>query len=228
MSSTAIYPLPHRQFPDDEDINNHKLMQILKEQRPNSIRETALRFLDFLESTSTWNQIHIVAFRMLDFDDLPINYFYPYSYYPSIDDPVILEAAKLFKLSKEEIRHGKVNRFITGAAFLFYRTLQDCLRTSHATPSPPQIPARPQRQSQVIGGYHQYTTSDSSGSSYVPSSLASVEATSKKPVNEDKSETVTNVLLITYLYLLAELENESKTKLEEPRILFRLSSSLLI
>ena len=160
---------------------------------------------------------------MVDFDDLPISYIYPGSYYPSTDDPVVLEAAKLFKLSKDEIRQGTASRFVTGAAFSFYRALQDCLRTSHGTPSPPQISTRPQRQSQAIGGYHQSTASESSGSSYVPS-LSSTDTALTKPVSEDKSETVTNVLLITYLYLLAELENESKTRLDEPRVLFRFPS----
>jgi len=224
MASTFTDPLAHRQFPRHEDVINHKSVQLIKERRPNSIHKNALVFLDFLESTSTWNQNHIFAFRMLDFNDLPVNYLYPYSYYPSTDDPVMLEVAKVFKLTKDEIRHGNLTRFITGPAFSFYRTLQDCLRTSHATPSPPQIPTHPQRQSQEKVGYHQHTRSESSGSSYVPS-VTSIETTPMKPASEDKSESVTNILLVNYLYLLAELENERRPASEGPRVLFRLSDA---
>ena len=48
-----------------------------------------------------------------------------------------------------------------------------------------------------------------------------------KPPSEDKSESVTNVLLINYLYLLAELLNERRPTSEGPRVLFRLSNTFL-
>ena len=146
MASTVTPSLSHRQYPIFENVIGHKAVQLIEGRRPNSIHDSGLVFPDFLESTSTWSQNHIIAFRMLDFNDLPISYLYPHSYHPPTDDPVIVEAAKLFKLSKDDIQHGNVNRFVTGPAFSFYRTLQDCLRSSQATPSPPQIPARPQRQ----------------------------------------------------------------------------------
>ena len=44
------------------------------------------------------------------------------------------------------------------------------------------------------------------------------------PVSEDKSETVTNVLLINYLYLLGDIENKEKRKSGTERVLFRLLS----
>jgi len=162
---------------------------------------------------------------MLDFNDLPIGYLYPHTYYPPLDDPVIVEAAKLFNLSKDEIQHGNVNRFVMGPAFSFYRTLQDCLRTSQATPSPPRIPAHPQRQSQAAV-LHQHTLSGSSDSSYVPS-ISSTENPSIIPPTEDKSESVTSFLLINYLYLLSDLENESRGVSKGHRVLFRLIHVLL-
>ena len=226
MDSTIQPLLSHRQYPILEHVMGHKAVGLIKARQPNSIHEIGLVFPDFLESTSTWSQNHIIAFRMLDFNDLPISYLYPHTYYPPLDDPVIVEAAKLFNLSKDEIQHGNVNRFVTGAAFSFYRTLQDRLRTSQATPSPPRIPARPQRQSQVAV-LHQHTLSGSSGSSYVPS-MSSAETPSIIPTTEDKSESVTSFLLINYLYLLSDLENERRGASKGHRILFRLIHVLLL
>ena len=220
--------LSHRQYPDKEDIIKHHTVQLISIRRPNTIRDSALAFPDFLESTSTWNQNHVIAFRMLDFNDLSINQLYPHSYYPSHDDPVIVEAIKLFKLSKDDFRRGDVNRFLVGPAFSFYRTLQDCLRSSQATPSPPQIPSRPSRQQpQIQILYHQHSLSESSDSSYVPSRTSMEGRTNKFP-SEDKSKSVTNMLLMNYLYLLADLENEGKPTSARPRVLFRLSTEFLL
>src|SRR6266496_6662501 len=120
---------------------------------------------------STWNQNHIIGFRMLDFHDLPIHYLYPQSYCPSTNDPVITEMGRLFTLSQEV---GETDRVKTGSAFSFYRTLQDCLRTQQKTLSPTQIPTRPQRYSQPRVPIHQYVVSDSSMSSFV-STIASMD-----------------------------------------------------
>ena len=220
MASTVTTALSHRQYPAAEDVAGHNAVRLINARQPNSIHDVALVFPDFLESTSTWSQNHILALRMLDFNDLPISFLYPVSYHPPTDDPVIVEAAKLFKLSKDDVQHGNVNRFVAGPAFSFYRTLQDCLRSSQATPSPPQNPARPQRQPQIKVLHHQHTMSESSDSSYVPS-MMSHEPPTTVAANEDKSETVTNLLLMNYLYLLADLENERKETFKEHCVLFR-------
>jgi len=188
--------LSHLAFPTRDDMVGHKSFKPISERQPNSIHDKALTFVDFLESTSTWNQNHVVAFRMLDFDDLSIHYLYPQEYYPSANDSVIAEVEKLFTLSKEDIRHGKFNRFTTGSAFSLYRALHDGLQTQQKTPSPPQVPTRPQRSSQPRIPIHQYNISESSGSSFMPS-LSSMDIPSTNFTSEDKTETVTNVLVIT-------------------------------
>ena len=107
----------------------------------------------------------------------------------------------------------------TGAAFAFYRTLQECLRTEAKTPSPPRVSARPQRVLQPQAPAHQVTLSDSSGSSFIPST-SSMDVHSGVP--EDKTETVTNILLTTYLYLLAELGNNNDPTVGGRKVMIRL------
>ena len=96
--------LSHREFPTDQDIIGHESLPIIRERQPNSINDNALAFPDFLESTSTWNQNHIIAFRMIDFNNLSIGHIYPLSYYPSTDDIVIAEAAKLFTRTSGKVK----------------------------------------------------------------------------------------------------------------------------
>ena len=210
----------HRKVPTIDDIMHHQWRAIIEKSEPNTITGNALLFSDFLESTSTWNQHHIIAFRMLDFNDLPIQCLYPESFCPLIDDSVVTDVKKLFTLSNEEIRHGKLDFAQTGPAFLFYRSLQDCLRTQQKTPSPTQVPIRPQRPPQPQVTSHQYTMSDSSGSSFLPSS-GSMNVANTNIASGAKTETVTNFLLINYLYLLGELENAAKEASGNRSILFR-------
>jgi hypothetical protein len=219
-------PISHRTIPTSDDVLHHQWREVIERTNPNSITNSALVFSDFLESTSNWNQHHIIAFRMLDFNDLPIQSIYPEEFYPSLDDPVILEARGLFTLSNDAVRKGKLDIRQTGAAFLFYRTLQDCLRTQHKTPSPPQAATRPERSPQPAIPSHSYTVSDSSGSSFLPST-SSISAT-MNPTSEDKTETVTNVLLINYLYLLAELENARKEAAGNRNVLISYIPFLLV
>ena len=215
-----VSSLPHRAGPTVDELVHHEYRELIRKSDPSSLRGNALVFPDFLESISTWSQRHIIAFHMLDFNDLPIHSLYPQVYYPSTYDPVIAEVERLFTLSKADIQQGKVDRVTTGAAFSFYRTLQDCLRTQQKTPSPPQVPTRPQRSSQPRVPIHQYTMSESSGSSFSPS-IGSTDAVIMSPTSEDKSETVTNFLVMNYLYLLADLENEAKEMSRANRVLLR-------
>ena len=156
------------QCPHPDDIMRHPWRVLIEKSEPNSITGNALLFSDFLESTSTWNQHHIIAFHMLDFNDLPIHCLYPQAFYPLIDDPVIIEVERLFTLSNDDIRQGKLDFVQTGPAFLFYRSLQDCLRTQQKTPSQHKSRPRSQQSPQPRVPFHQYTMSDNSGSSSLP------------------------------------------------------------
>src|SRR5436190_22417549 len=122
-------PLPHRAVPTLNEILHHESRELFRKSDPSSIRGNALLFPDFLESTSTWSQHHIIAFHMLDFNDVPIDCLYPQSYYPSIDDVVIARVEMLFTVSREDICQGRIDMIKLGPAFSFYRTLEDCLRT---------------------------------------------------------------------------------------------------
>ena len=208
----------HRSVPSVQEIAGHQWFTTIQESQPNSISANALRFPEFLDSTSTWNQRHIIAFRMLDFNDLPLSHIYPTEFYPQAHDKVISEVDRLFSMSKDDVRKGGFDMIQTGAAFTFYRTLQECLRTEQKTPSPPHIPTRPQRVLQPQAPAHQYTFSDSSGSSFIPS-MPSMDVSSGVP--EDKTETVTSILLTTYLYLLAELGNNNDSTVGGRKVIIR-------
>jgi hypothetical protein len=198
----------HRSIPTFDEIMQHELRPVVQHHDLNSIKRNAVMFSDFSLSTSNWNEHHIIAFHILDFNDLPVESVYPLDFLPPLDDPVVAEVGRLFTLSNKEIRTGKLDFRRTGAAFSFYRTLQDCLRTQKKTPSPTQPSVRPTRNPLTRVPLHQYTVSDSSGSSFFPST-SSMDAIPANPASQDKAETVTNFLLINYLYLLAELENAS-------------------
>lgn len=214
-------PLPHRNVPSSDDIAAHELRRMIQEDRCNSITANAFTFLDFLEYTSSWNQRHIVALRMLDFNDLPVFNMYPQEYYPQIDDDVIFNMQRMFKLSKDNVRKGNFDATQTGPAFSFYRSLQECLRTQQKTPSPPQPSARPQRSLPPLASIHQHTISDSSGSSFQPSVLPSLDVATI-PLSEDKTELATSILLMNYLNLLADSENRLHRHSTSRRVLFRL------
>jgi len=155
---------------------------------------------------------------MLDFNDQPLSHIYPQEFYPQADDKVISEVDRLFSMSKDDVRKGGFDMIQTGATFAFYRTLQECLRTEQKTPSPPQVATHPQRVRQPQAPAHQHAVSDSSGSSFIPSS-ASMDIPSGVP--EDKTETVTSILLTTYLYLLAELGNNNDPTVGGRKVMIR-------
>jgi hypothetical protein len=197
-------PLPHRNIPSFEDIVHRQWREVIEKSQPNSISANALVFPDFLESTSTWNQRHIISFRMLDFNDIPIFNIYPILFHPSETDPVIKAISKLFILTRDDVRKGNFDITATGATFSFYKTLQDCLRKQQKTPSPNKATTHLARPHPTVATHH-YTMSDSSSSSFLPSTNSgSVPATNP---TSDKAETVSNILIITFLYILSALEN---------------------
>jgi hypothetical protein len=101
----------HRSIPV-QDITSHQWFTTIQESQPNSISANALRFPEFLDSTSTWNQRHIISFRVLDFNDLPLSYIYPTEFYPQTHDVVISQADRLFSISKDDVRKGAFDMFL--------------------------------------------------------------------------------------------------------------------
>jgi len=203
------------------DISHHQWRDVVEKSQPNSISANALAFPDFLESTSTWNQRHIISFRMLDFNDLSISSMYPSLFHPSETDPVIINVKTLFRLSRDDVRKGNFDIVSIGATFSFYKTLQDCLRTQQKTPSPNQPVTHPPPRPRPVFATHHYAISDSSSSSFLPS----ISSASMPPVNptSDKTETVSNILIIQFLHILTALET---ARTPSHNILFRYSRRL--
>jgi len=63
--------------------------------------------------------------------------------------------------------------------------------------------------------------SSKQGDSSLYPTMPHAKANWMNPTSEDKTETVTNVLLINYLYLLAELENAGKEAAGNRNVLIR-------
>ena len=200
--------LEHRTVPSAANIEDHPFRRHIGADLDRTLVDNAARYgNEFLTSTSGWNLRHLIAFRMLDFNDIPIEYMYPRKFYPAADDPVLSSVQQMFTLSQEDVQRGVFTAMQTGAAFIFYRMLRESIRTQHKTPSPPQASSRPIRSVQVRTS-HEHTLSGSSGSSFLPS-ITSMPDVTGRPLTQDKSETVTNTLLTTLLFLLEELENEA-------------------
>jgi hypothetical protein len=201
------HSLDYRTVPSAADIESHPFRRHIDTDLDRTLVDNAARYSDeFLTSTSGWNLRHLIAFRMLDFNDIPIEYMYPGKFYPADNDPVIANVQQMFTLSQEDVQKGVFTAMQTGAAFIFYRTLRECIRTQQRTPSPPQASSRPIRSVQVRTS-HEHTSSGSSGSSFLPS-ITSMHDAAQPLLTQDKSETVTNTLLTTLLFLLEELGNE--------------------
>ena len=222
MMSWRTSPTAHRDVPSMANISHHQWRDVLEKSQPNSISANALAFPEFLESTSTWNQRHIIAFRMLDFNDLPISNMYPALFHPVETDPVIATVKSLFCLSRDDVRKGNFDIVSIGATFSFYKSLQDCLRTQQKTPSPNQPTTLPPSRPRPVFTTHHYTMSDTSSSSFLPSSSS---GSNKPPVNptSDKTEMVSNMLIIQFLHILTALET---AQYPSHNILFRYSRHL--
>ena len=200
--------LEHRTVPSAANIEDHPFRRHIGADLDRTLVDNAARYgNEFLTSTSGWNLRHLIVFRMLDFNDIPIEYMYPRKFYPAADDPVLSNVQQMFTLSQEDVQRGVFTAMQTGAAFIFYRMLRESIRTQHKTPSPPQASSRPIRSVQARTS-HEHTLSGSSGSSFLPS-ITSMPDVTGRPLTQDKSETVTNTLLTTLLFLLEELGNEA-------------------
>lgn len=93
----------------------------------------------FLKSTSRWTELHIVAFRCLLLENLPISRILPQADIPNDNDPTMKLVIQHLSDSEDDIRSGR-SALSLGPATAFYTQLQVVLRRPGTPPSPIPIP----------------------------------------------------------------------------------------
>jgi hypothetical protein len=122
----------------------------------------------FIKSTSRWTELHIVAFRCLFLENLPISRILPQADIPDDNDPTMKLIIQHLSDSEDDIRSGR-SAISLGPATGFYTQLQVVLRRPGTPPSPVPIPRtiRPTSLTTVFPTIPESLTS--SDSSYKPS-----------------------------------------------------------
>ena len=134
----------------------------------------------FIKSTSKWTELHIVAFRCLFLENLPISRILPQTDLPDDNDPTMKLIIQHLSDSEDDIRSGK-SALSLGPAIIFYRQLQVVLRRPSSPPSPIPIPRAvcPASLTTVFPTIPETLTS--SDSSYKPSPESSPLAAAPPP-----------------------------------------------
>lgn len=122
----------------------------------------------FLKSTSRWTELHILAFRCLFLENLPISRILPQADIPDDNDPTMKLVIQHLSDSEDDIRSGR-SALSLGPATSFYAQLQVVLRRPGTPPSPIPIP-RTIRPASLTTSFPTIPESlSSSDSSYKPS-----------------------------------------------------------
>jgi hypothetical protein len=114
--------MAHHYHVSKEEIDTHRGMTILKDQSPGALYTTArLNGRQFLCNTSEWDQRHLNALRVIEFDKFPIERLCPVEYIVSRDSPLGQQVVEHFSLSFEDLRAWRYKQF--AATTQFYNEL---------------------------------------------------------------------------------------------------------
>ena len=140
----------------------------------------------FLRSTSKWTEQHLLAFKCLYLDNLPVSRVLPLSFVPADDDVTIQLIRQELSAGEDEVRSGKTTM---GVGYSFYLQLAQVLQRP-SSPEPIPIPQRNLRPSSIES--YQFSPSDSNPSSYHPPGPSHRKASSASilhPVLEETTHT---------------------------------------
>jgi len=155
--------------------------------RPNTtILDYAMMSKSFLKSTSSWSERHIVAFRCLILENLPISRILPASDLPPDDDETMKLVIKYLSDSEDDVRSGRSLASL-GPASLFYQQLQVVLRRPATPPDAIPIP-RTLRQSTLLSVFPSIPESDTTtttDSSFEPSQEHRLPVPDRPPSSMD-------------------------------------------
>jgi hypothetical protein len=181
---------------------------------PSTIRDYVRRDgQNFLKSTSKWNEPHLNAFKALCLYDLEPSRIVPAGVIPHEGSDRVFDFVRTHvSASEDEIRQGAYSLDI---ATSFYSQLKVVLRRPRlrASPIPILIPIQPRQQSSIVvqsSNNPASTSRMSTDSSDHPSSVHETQSTeiSIHGSSEDKAESATNQMAVTFLDLLCQIEQK--------------------
>ena len=142
---------------------------------PSSISDFVVRDgPNFLKSTSKWTEQHLIAFKCLFLENLPVGRVIPFAYIPEDDDITIQWVKRELSATEEEVRTGKTG---FGMAYSFYLQLAAVLQRP---PTPPELIVVPQRNLRPASYEKTYHFSSSSDSDYSANSKSSPPRPTKR------------------------------------------------
>jgi len=113
---------------------------------------------NFLKSTSKWTEQHLIAFKCLFLENLPVGRVIPLAYIPEDDDVTVQWVKRELSATEGEVRSGKTG---FGMAYSFYLQLAAVLQRSPTPPEPIVVPQRNLRPMSYEKTYHFSSSSDS-------------------------------------------------------------------
>jgi hypothetical protein len=133
----AHVPQDHRHVTPQE-LKNIPAYNVIMDKLNTTIMDYAMDQPDrFIKSTSRWTELHIVAFRCLFLENLPISRILPQADLPDDSDPTMKLIIQHLSDSEDEIRSGR-SAISLGPATTFYIQLQVVLRSRRpGTPPSP-------------------------------------------------------------------------------------------
>lgn len=163
---------------------------------PSSINEFVRRDGDrFLRSTSRWTEQHLLAFKCLWLENLPVARVIPSSFIPADDDVTVRLVRQQLSATEDEIRSRTMP---AGMGYSFYLKLAQVLQRPSSPPPPIPIPQRSIRQSSLDSSFQisPGMSDPSTDSSYIPPPTTSRKVSILAPVSEhtvsDQPDTRTN------------------------------------
>lgn len=149
----------------------------------------------FLKSTSKWTEQHLIAFKCLFLDDLPVSRVLPLSYIPTDDDVTVQWVKQELSATEASVRSGETS---FGMGYSFYLQLAAVLQRPPTPPDQIIVSEHNLRPTSYDKTYH---FSSSSDSDYSPDRKTSTAKPTKrtasssvkflKPVLEGTDEQVT-------------------------------------
>jgi hypothetical protein len=180
----------------------------------------------FLKSTPAWSDLHIMAFRCLLLESLPISRILPPAELPDDDDETMKLVIQHLSDS-EDVRSGK-SLVRLGPATSIYLQLQVVLRNEADHIPIPRSSNRPSNRSGSstdiaeaplsVGGMHSKTRSKTS----METNRFNTSISSGARVDEDKLEVCANQAVVSFLGLLCAFEQIAQPSCSR-RLSFRLS-----
>jgi hypothetical protein len=144
MSGNAPRVIPHslqdHRYVDPDELKKISVYNVIMNRQNSTIMDYAMtKQKDFLKSTSGWTELHLVAFRCLLLENLPITRILPETDLPDDNDPTMQLVTNHLLDTEEDIRLGQ-SLLSLGPATYFYQQLQIVLRCPATPPSPIPVP----------------------------------------------------------------------------------------